>query len=572
MEKLRPNPERPPKPLDPERLVQDLRDRRSLPAPERREARESAIEEIVEQRIKIGWLIRDLEHAVLTGVTNRVGQNLEEARTEADNLLRPPAGLTRRATERRFEEELEERNLTLDELVSAAKDQRLDERKLKELVQSAAREARLPEHARSQAEAAVTKVVEARRAINYLREEAGDDQRLFRVLFGREPNGKISFIEGPFSLHVRCYDLTDYAWIHSGMYADPNAPIGAEPRPEQLAAADTTGGVALFETRNKEAFLETEPLALADDGQLEPTKSRLLSGALKALEGALTAENASREEQSDTESWRVFRHEERHVRNRLMGQPWAYGDTVRLRELAVKLSAAEGDMERHLLRLRELAADDPGRAAAQSLSQELNQRLDTLIRAAESVIARYAEHTIEDQAKDEILAYYIDGQLEEAVGTAKKNGGLGRKPPTEVPFLRRSRNQGGLYDFHHCTPQNWTVRHIVERLSKTAAEEGLTLGGVSEDRRAELGQPTGRELLESDIRQLVINAIVDHKDNYFRLLDRSVEAVALLERRGYTPREVSDILNAEPLRNWLAMAERITGERERRKKERKAKV
>lgn len=543
--------------------IQNLRDMRKESPEKRREAREELVENIIEQRIKIGWMVRELEHAVLTGIHNADGQDLEAARQEADKLLRPPSDMTRRAAEGLFREGLEARNLNLEDLVSAGPHERLDEKMLTDIVERGATEARLPHQAKFGFEMAVKKLAETRRAIGFLRTESGDDPTLFRVLFGRTPHGEISFIHGPHSLHVRCFDLDDYSLIYSGIYADTGARVNAEATPEQRKAAAKTGGVALWETRSDREFLEREPVALTDDGP-DPARLKLFSDAMESLRGALTAENATHDA-SDTEAWRVFRHEERHVRNRLIGEPWAGENLGRLRDLALKIHATEADIDRQLLVLRDLRDDDQTLTAGDARGHILNERLDSLVRAAESVIARHAEQTVEDMAKDEILAYYADNELEDAVGRIR-NGGRAR-PRKERPYMRRSRSEGGLYDFHGGNLAKEAERAATATVTKTAYEEDLTLSGMGETDLDTSGlAKRSRGLLEANVGKLVRQAIAEHKKNYDGLLDRSVEAIALLERRGYSSQEVSDILTVEPLRNWLAMAERITGEREKRRK------
>lgn len=129
-----------------------------------------------------------------------------------------------------------------------------------------------------------------RDSIRELRNAYGDDRELYKVLFGRYPNGRVQIIPGPASLYVRAFDPSDYARIYRN-----------------------DGGHGLHET-------DTEASAKSGGVSLDR------SWRVPELAGAITAENASR--YGDAASERVRSHEEQHAIKKLFGDKLRNDSTI----------------------------------------------------------------------------------------------------------------------------------------------------------------------------------------------------------------------------------------------------
>ncbi len=117
--------------------------------------------------------------------------------------------------------------------------------------------------------------------VREIREEYPNDRDLFRVLFGKNPAGKIEIVEGPMTLYVRCADIDDYALIHS------------------------------------QKFLKGETVQAADrEIAGKSTGSHISTSLISGLEGTITAENsgpAGFMEKGFIDSENTHRHEEQHA-------------------------------------------------------------------------------------------------------------------------------------------------------------------------------------------------------------------------------------------------------------------
>ena len=49
-------------------------------------------------------------------------------------------------------------------------------------------------------------------------------QDMYEAFFGRQPNGDITLVQCPISIHFRCASISDYALIRSGAYKDKRDP------------------------------------------------------------------------------------------------------------------------------------------------------------------------------------------------------------------------------------------------------------------------------------------------------------------------------------------------------------
>lgn len=82
------------------------------------------------------------------------------------------------------------------------------------------------------------KYQEKHEEVREIRGDYPNDIELFKKLFDKEPKGKIKVVEGPMTLYFRCYNLEDYALIHSEAFMD-NRPLNEK----DLEAANLTSGV-----------------------------------------------------------------------------------------------------------------------------------------------------------------------------------------------------------------------------------------------------------------------------------------------------------------------------------------
>ncbi|OGZ42772.1 MAG: hypothetical protein A3J55_03875 [Candidatus Ryanbacteria bacterium RIFCSPHIGHO2_02_FULL_45_17b] len=71
-------------------------------------------------------------------------------------------------------------------------------------------------------------------------EQYPEPSDLFTYVFGKEPLGRVEVIPGPMTLFFSCEDLRDYALIYSQSFVN-----GMLPREEEIAEADSSGGVSI---------------------------------------------------------------------------------------------------------------------------------------------------------------------------------------------------------------------------------------------------------------------------------------------------------------------------------------
>ncbi len=92
---------------------------------------------------------------------------------------------------------------------------------------------------------AVGEYEEKHRAIKKYRDMYPDDNELFKMCFGREPHGRVTIVEGPLTLHFRCFNVDDYVLAGRGEDED-------KIKPEDRAWLEKTAALAVTETRLKD--------------------------------------------------------------------------------------------------------------------------------------------------------------------------------------------------------------------------------------------------------------------------------------------------------------------------------
>ncbi len=75
--------------------------------------------------------------------------------------------------------------------------------------------------------------------VKELRRRYPKDRELFKVLFGRDPEGKVEIIEGPVTLYVRCENPDDYARIYNQKFLKEGK---EDIQPSDRETADKSGG------------------------------------------------------------------------------------------------------------------------------------------------------------------------------------------------------------------------------------------------------------------------------------------------------------------------------------------
>jgi len=128
-----------------------------------------------------------------------------------------------------------------------------------------------------------------------VREQYPDDIELFRVLFGKKPEGKVHIIQGPITLYVRCFNADDYEFVFSGAFrGEAQGKAAAEGREKEIARAKLTGGANI-------------PWSL-----------------VPGLEGTITIEKPERADSLINRG--TLRHEEQHAIERLFREQTWKGD------------------------------------------------------------------------------------------------------------------------------------------------------------------------------------------------------------------------------------------------------
>lgn len=92
---------------------------------------------------------------------------------------------------------------------------------------------------------AIGEYEEKHKTIKKYREMYSDDNELFKVFFGREPHGKVIIVEGPLTLHFRCFNVDDYVLAGRGEDKD-------KIKPEDRAWLEKTAALAVNETKLKD--------------------------------------------------------------------------------------------------------------------------------------------------------------------------------------------------------------------------------------------------------------------------------------------------------------------------------
>lgn len=79
--------------------------------------------------------------------------------------------------------------------------------------------------------------------------EGNDDAcEVFTMLFKERPEGRIEIFYGPMTIFLRCHNLRDYAWIFSGLYAEPRRKTKNNLTDEIIAQAQHSGGLRAIDS------------------------------------------------------------------------------------------------------------------------------------------------------------------------------------------------------------------------------------------------------------------------------------------------------------------------------------
>ena len=77
-------------------------------------------------------------------------------------------------------------------------------------------------------------------AVSKYRKEYPEDEKLFEVMFGVKPQGKVEIIEGPLTLYIKCHHIEDYAFIGTNAFMS-----GRSLTSEDVDRASNTTGVSV---------------------------------------------------------------------------------------------------------------------------------------------------------------------------------------------------------------------------------------------------------------------------------------------------------------------------------------
>lgn len=210
-----------------------------------------------------------------------------------------------------------------------------------------------------------------------------DHSHLYEHVFARAPHGKIEVVKGPVSLYFRCFDLRDYAWIHSQSFFHKSKEL----TDEDLVAAERSGGCAIA------------------------------TAVPKNLEGSIIAENAS----SKNDDWEdIMRHEEEHAIRRVIKKEWYPEKKV------LKLTPHQIE---YLEKIAEIRQSLPNNGSDDIY---LDGIPDNLALQHLNTVFREANFRIYARGADEILAYFKDG-----MHTASET----------YLYLTTPERVGGIYDY-----------------------------------------------------------------------------------------------------------------------------
>jgi hypothetical protein len=271
------------------------------------------------------------------------------------------------------------------------------------------------------------------------------EEDLFRALFNRMPKGKIEIIIGPASLFFKCHDFEDY-----------------------LAVCFPLRG-----SGKKREHTEEERKEAQDSGAIT-----VQLPAFPDLGYAITAENTAKLSlpgNIDTDSHQKFVHEEQHAIKNLFQK---------------ETSGQNYPLSQYMARERLLSAET---------KDEKRKIFEDFYRAF--LIGA------EEEAEDEMLAYYQDGRLERIYGE-----------------LTKPEEKGGIYNFLEEPKQMDYLWTKFDDETRTLAKE-------------------------------VANRVLT--EEYDQILNQGINALRTMESAGYAKEEIIALLTHEPLARWGKVVGRV---------------
>ncbi|MBI5140106.1 MAG: hypothetical protein HZA94_01505 [Candidatus Vogelbacteria bacterium] len=142
---------------------------------------------------------------------------------------------------------------------------------------------------------------------------------------------------------------------------------------------------------------------------------------------------------------------------------------------------------------------------------------------------------IDTAARDEILAYYKEGRIPEAIAVT----------------LSISK----LYDYKSMEYYKKRVDEIVEKVTKVVKEEMSDLLWENESDGARLLNSSGLELDEDDIKESIGRVF---GEDYLADLRKWTGVLTILEEKGYSRDEIISLLYQEPVYRWINLAKRMS--------------
>ncbi len=554
-------------------------------------------EQLVEQRRGMSAILGSVREIVLSGIETEAGPPLGEMIELADQATDPGSPAEALAAHKKLDQmrhrlswsnikraEWWKHGRPLEEIMSPKKTE-IDQGVLQAAVKEGCDAARLTPEQRRVFERLAEKVIDRREAITAAKEHAPTPEALYRFCFGREPLGKVTVLEGPITLYFRCENLEDYALIFSQNFSDGEVSVSDEDR----ARATKTGGVSISATRAHAPNLERDPDLARPDGTPDPVKAEKRRQLLLRLKGAVIAENNTVPRKL-LDRWRIYRHEEQHALKKIVGEMDMDRQTRTAAESLRRTEEAEAAYENLAERILDtvMAADkirDKGGEPEKDL-QELREQIgqkekdQTAAEAAmDSKVGAYAGAWIESAAKDEILAYYLEGRLGEAVeiydlevvGPAPDDPDEPLNAELKDPYLKEAKTEGGIYDYHaNPAAVDWIANGLVREAAAQEIVEKIYApdeNGKPVDRDEVDKQAIREEVALKDeqrrqtLRPLVRAAIKEHQKGYHQTLDDAKRAIDILESAGMGKPEIIDVLTLEPLKSWPRLASRLIDSR-----------
>jgi len=559
--------------------------------------------ELMEQRRGMSSILESVREIVLSGIETKSGRPLGEMIELADRAtdpLSPAEALAAQAQLTKLRRKFSWGNvkrsewwmhgLPLEEVMSP-KSAELDEQAMLDAVEKGSDKARLTREQRRVFERLGEKVLDRRRAIAAAKEQAPTPEALYRFCFGREPLGKITVLEGPITLYFRCENIEDYTLIFSQNFSSGEISVSDDDR----KMAKKTGGVSISATRAYAPNLEQDPDLLSPDGTPDQDRTEERRQLLIRLKGAIIAENNT-VPRKFLDRWRIYRHEEQHAFKKILGEFELERETRTTAETLRSCEESEAAHEATLDQVLQtvLNADgirekggDPEKVL-QGLRQQVADRekeQDAAEAALRAEVETYTQNWIESMAKDEILAYYLEGRLPEAVEIYDLDI-IGPEPtdPDEpldaelvAPYLKESKDDGGIYDYHaNPAAAEWVMNGIISEaaISDAVARYDAMEAAYATDKKEKKNGDLDRQKIAAEIalkddqrrqvlRPLVHAAMIQHQDRYHQVLDQAKQAIETLETDGMKKQEIIDTLSLEPLKNWPRLAARLVGGRGR---------